>query len=267
VQKISVGDEHQQIYGWRGAINSFNYFEGETYYLSNSFRFGNEIANLASLILYVKGEKIVLTGNEKVCSIISEKKPRSYTQLCRTNANLITKIIENIRKKVYVVGGTKEILALARSGFALYLGDLSNNKHSKIRTFKSWSKLIEFKEKFDDPDVSFLVNIIEDYGSKFGNVISKIEKAKFVKEEDASVILSTIHKAKGREWNNVSIGGDFTLFMKDESMKTLLSENIEEFNLLYVAITRAKEKLYLETDVERFMGRLQSYCNPIVNNI
>ena len=50
-------------------------------------------------------------------------------------------------------------------------------------------------------------------------------------------------------------------------MKNLLSENIEEFNLLYVAITRAKEKLYLETDVERFMDRLQSYCNPIMNNI
>ena len=47
-QKIYVGDEHQQIYSWRGSINSFDKLGCEVCYLSRSFRFGNEISSVTS---------------------------------------------------------------------------------------------------------------------------------------------------------------------------------------------------------------------------
>ena len=266
-QKVFVGDEHQQIYSWRGAVNSYDQFEGQAYYLSQSFRFGNKIAELASIILYIKGERTPLTGRSDIDSVIVENKPKNYTHLCRTNANMIAKIIENVKKKIHVVGGTREILDLAKSGFALYQGDAESNKHSKIRSFKSWDKLIEFKEKFEDPDISFLAKIIEKHGEKFGGIIHQIENANYVKEDQATVVFSTIHKAKGREWDHVVIGDDFSLFTSEDDMQTMLREDSEEFNLLYVAITRAKYSLHLERDCERFLNRLKSYCKPIIERI
>ena len=263
IQKISVGDEYQQIYGWRGAINSFQQLYGKVFYLSNSFRFGNEIADIASIILRLKGEKSLLSGLKSLSSKQVDVKPKVYTQLSRTNVNIINKIIENIRKKIHVVGGISEILDLAKSGFALYVGDNKNNKNSKTRVFQTWQKLLEFNEKFDDPDLSFLANILDTHGNSFGKILSKIEKANYVEEKEATVIFSTIHKSKGREWKNISISDDFIILLKEQNIHTLLTEYSEEFNLLYVAITRTREKLYLEPELSKFLYRLKCYCEAI----
>ena len=45
--KVIVGDAHQQIYSWRFAVNSLEKIDFKTYYLSTSFRFSQDIANLA----------------------------------------------------------------------------------------------------------------------------------------------------------------------------------------------------------------------------
>jgi F-box protein 18 (helicase) len=51
-KKIFVGDPHQQIYTFRGAENAMDKIESEeTLYLTNSFRFTNEIARIGSKIL------------------------------------------------------------------------------------------------------------------------------------------------------------------------------------------------------------------------
>jgi F-box protein 18 (helicase) len=49
--KIIVGDAHQQIYGWRYAINSLQQVDFPVYNLSNSFRFDDEIALIANKML------------------------------------------------------------------------------------------------------------------------------------------------------------------------------------------------------------------------
>ena len=266
-QKICVGDEHQQIYSWRGAVNAYDQFKGDAYYLSQSFRFGDEIARLASSILYLKKEKLAIKGDRTINSVVTREKPKSYTYLCRTNAGLISRVIDNVKKKLHVVSGTAEVLELAKSGFALYKGNNEQIKHNKIRGFKDWEALKKFKDDFEDPDVTFLVNIIDRYGDRFDEVIEQVENARYVKAEDADIIFSTIHKAKGREWENVVIGDDFTLFNQDDGMLELLKEHSEEFNLLYVAITRAKYKLYLEKDADKFMKRVQGYVKPIIESL
>ena len=266
-QKICVGDEHQQIYSWRGAVNAYDKFNGESYYLSQSFRFGDQIAVLASSLLYLKKEKIGIKGDKTIQSSVITIKPRTYTHLCRTNAGLIGKVIENVKKKLHVVGGTHEVLELAQSGYALYKGESNKVKHNKIKGFKNWDALTKFKNDFEDPDVTFLVNIIDRYGDDFDKVIDQVKNARYVQEEDADIVFSTIHKAKGREWDNVVVGDDFTLFIQDDGMMELLKEHSEEFNLLYVAITRAKYKLHLEKDADKFMKRVQAYVEPIIASL
>ncbi len=49
--KVIIGDTHQQIYGWRFAVNSLEKADFKTFHLSTSFRFNQDIANLAMGVL------------------------------------------------------------------------------------------------------------------------------------------------------------------------------------------------------------------------
>src|SRR3954451_9381973 len=65
--KVIVGDTHQQIYGWRYAVNSLEKVDFNTYNLSTSFRFSQDVANLAMEVLQFKRhieqeEQIAITG-------------------------------------------------------------------------------------------------------------------------------------------------------------------------------------------------------------
>src|SRR3546814_15296658 len=48
---VIVGDNWQSIYGFRGAEDAMSYFDGDVYSLSQSFRFGPKIAQVANQIL------------------------------------------------------------------------------------------------------------------------------------------------------------------------------------------------------------------------
>lgn len=261
-QKIYVGDAHQQIYAWRGAINAMNFLDGEEAYLTQSFRFGKEVADKANILLKFLYEKETLLGNENIDSKIVTKKPKKLTILSRTNAKLILNLVDNINKKIHVIGGVDEVLVMAKSGFALYQGRKEDVKHSKLRYFHSWGALIKFNENFNDPDIGFLVKILDKYGDKFDEIIRKIECANYVHESQASIVLSTIHKAKGREWDNVLLDGDFPMFLECECLKEALRQSKEEFNLLYVGVTRAKKQLMLAKGVDSFLKRIEKYITP-----
>jgi DNA helicase-2/ATP-dependent DNA helicase PcrA len=71
-------------------------------------------------------------------------------------------------------------------------------------------------------------------------------------EEGESIVLSTVHRAKGLEWSRVFIVGlTDGAFPSAKSMGDLEAEE-EERRVFYVAITRAKDELYL--------------CYPVMDN-
>jgi len=259
-QKIYVGDEHQQIYSWRGSVNAFAKLEGAEYYLSQSFRFGEKISELASVIIHSKGEKKPLRGTANInTEIVQNCMERPFTVLCRTNARIIEKILRFPENRLHVVGGVVEILNLAKSGFALFTDDISNVKHLKLKQFKSWNAMLHFNHKYQDPDITLLAKIIKEHGVSFKNIIYKIENANYVEERLADIIFSTIHKSKGREWNNVVLEDDFIIFCNNQEIEEILLNYIEELNLIYVAVTRAKGNLLLTKGVKVFIERLVSY--------
>ena len=72
-QVIYVGDRHQQIYAFRGAVNAMQSLEIPETRLSQSFRFGQDIADLANTILFnVLDEEIPLRGFEQIESQVCE---------------------------------------------------------------------------------------------------------------------------------------------------------------------------------------------------
>ena len=73
--KILVGDPHQQIYSFRGAVNAMENVQADTiFYLTQSFRFGPEISHIAASCLEVlKSEKkktLVGSGKKGIFSFI-----------------------------------------------------------------------------------------------------------------------------------------------------------------------------------------------------
>ena len=74
-------------------------------------------------------------------------------------------------------------------------------------------------------------------------------RVRYSREADVPLIVSTAHKAKGREFATVVVPDDFDLpselvkrRRKDASQ---LHETNQLINLLYVACTRATDRLYL----------------------
>jgi len=59
----------------------------------------------------------------------------------------------------------------------------------------------------------------------------------------AQITVSTVHKAKGLEWQRVLESSDFNQFVSMEGGKPVT--DLEEAYIMYVALTRARRKLYL----------------------
>ncbi len=81
----------------------------------------------------------------------------------------------------------------------------------------------------------------------------------FSGEEDEKVVLSSVHQAKGLEWDVV-----FIIWLADgyfpssRSLKSLEGEE-EERRLFYVAVTRAKDELYLCYPIMNEKAHMESY--------
>ena len=239
-QKIYVGDEHQQIYSWRGAINAFDGLDGEEFYLSQSFRFGKKIAILSNMILTIKGEEKELKGFDNLDTEIVDKAYFPYASLCRTNNKAIEVILNNLDKKVHLVGNNiKSMVFFLSNGLALYKNNLKMIKHDSLKGFRSWEHMLKEHEKSEEKDsnLSLLISFVEKYNDNLVETLEKLRNVSDVKEKEADLIISTIHKAKGREWDNVVIEDDFKLSEKTSD---------EEWNLLYVAVTRTQKTLSLK---------------------
>ena len=75
-----------------------------------------------------------------------------------------------------------------------------------------------------------MVELIQSFGT--AKLITALNQV--VPERQADVVVSTAHRAKGREWNDVRLQGDF-LHVDDMDS--------EDLRLAYVAITRAQKTL------------------------
>jgi len=238
-QKVLVGDSNQQIYAWRGAVDAMAEFPAKhRCLLTKSFRFGDAVAHEANKWLKLLGNDVPLQGFEKIDSKV-EHLPDADAILCRTNAEAIAQAIfaSESGKSYSIVGGTDEIKRFAESAMALQAGDLFNVRHPDLIAFKTWGKVKEFIEDEGGGDLKVIVNLIDNYGVE--TVMDVANKA--VDEKYADVIVSTAHKAKGREWSSVRIGTDFREPMNEDGTP---SDPVKsECMLAYVSVTRAMEKL------------------------
>lgn len=253
-QMVYVGDKYQQIYEWRGAINAMERIATDhATNLTTSFRFGEAIADGASKVLSLLGEHVRLTGNPNIKSRIGPVD--SGTILARTNSSTITAVIESLdlEKHPHLVGGNTETMELLRG-----VRDLKNDEPSIVPDFfgfANWNEVVEFAKSGEGQHLQTFVNLVETRGEN--QLMWALNRT--VDEDRSNVIISTAHKAKGREWRYVRLMDDFlkSQLKKDNDPKKFASTggfDPAELRLFYVAMTRAKEAVEVPEHILPLLG-------------
>ncbi len=237
-QLIAVGDSCQAIYGWRGAVDAMATFPAEVRLpLAQSFRFGPAVAEEANKWLDILHAGLRLRGYARINSTVTAVE-WADTILCRTNAKAMAEAMNAMAagRKVAITGGGRDILALAEAAITLKAG--TGTSHPELFAFRTWSEVQDYAE--NDPggsDLQVLVKLIDDHGPEA--IIDAVRH--LTDERYADVVISTAHKAKGREWNSVQIASDFRKPKSNPERPDELPEiNPAEAMLAYVAVTRAK---------------------------
>ncbi|HMS33232.1 MAG TPA: 3'-5' exonuclease [Ignavibacteria bacterium] len=261
--KVVVGDTHQQIYSWRFAVNSLEKAGFKTYQLSTSFRFSQDIANLAVEVLKYKKHfnlqhKATINGKGNFRDL------KTKAILARTNLGLLLRAIKFVTEKknvknIYFEGNINSY-TYADEGTSLYdVLNLYNGKShlikdSLLKAMKNMDELKDYIEKTEDVQLGMMVSIVSEYGNRIPGIINIIKKKHLGNEdrEKAEMIFSTVHRCKGMEYDEVHLVNDFMTEVKLEKLTMDKTANVpdqtklnEEINLLYVAITRAKNSVHI----------------------
>jgi hypothetical protein len=248
-QRIVVGDAAQQIYEFRGALNAMEKFTGKRLALSKSFRFGPAVANEANRWLDELDAPLRLEGHDPIPSRLVNDLGEPDAVLCRSNAGAMTQVMTALARgrKVALVGGGKDIRDLAAAAIALKAG--APCEHPELFAFRTWGEVQDYVAMDEGgSDLRAMVKLIDDYGPD--SLISAIDRLVDEPSDSGSkpmalttakpdVIVSTAHKAKGREWASVLIGEDFYPPKIDEDGEQKEADP-SELRLAYVAVTRAR---------------------------
>ena len=252
---VIVGDPNQAIYGFRGAdSSSMSLFEnslkqlGRTvskYPLSLTWRCPTSVVEEANRFVVdfhaVEGAK---KGN--VMTHADFEPVKGDMVLCRYNAPLVGAFYRLIGKgkSAYILGrdlgkglvqSVKKItkdMNMTTQMFAEKLDEEYERQRNKLMEQEKLAQLNTLEDRHE------CICLFVYRTNTVRELIAEIERVFPYKDGKGDIMLSTVHKAKGLEADNVYI-------LATERMPHPRAINMrEEMNICYVAITRAKKNLY-----------------------
>lgn len=247
-QTVVVGDSNQSIYEFRGAIDALKDWPADVVLpLTQSWRFGPAVAAVGNQYLQLLGSDLVLEGNPALSSSLgSVQEPDAI--LTRTNVGAIGAVFAGFDagKRVALVGGGRDIEEIARAARDLQQG--RRTKHPELSGFGSWHEVREYADADEDAkSLQMFVRLVDRYTSQglLDMIRDLVPEDSRSEETRPELVVSTAHKAKGREWDQVQIWGDFPQPKESTETGELLLPSAEELRLAYVTVTRAKDRLDL----------------------
>jgi hypothetical protein len=254
-QIVYVGDTHQQIYEYLGAVDAMKKAAVEDQcFLSQSFRFGIEIAELANRVLKRLGEKKILRGNLNLEPGVIGPILQPDCILCRTNATTLVEVMECLQagKKPHLVGGPEDLKRLLKGVVILKAGNRCDVPD--FYGFANWSDVVEYSKGEEGEHLLAFVNLVSQHGEM--SLLWHLNRC--VHQEQADVAISTAHKAKGLQWPKVKLTDDFARTKTKSAeigAESSPSADVDrsELRLLYVAMTRAQSHLEISERILKYL--------------
>lgn len=264
---VAVGDPHQAIYGFTGASHDaldriqerFNCVELP---LSVCYRCAKSIvAEAQTLVPHIQAFETKPEGKVERMSpdMLAEAVQPGDAILCRLNAPLVQKTFELIRagRPAKMLGRDvgEGLAKLAKKWKITNLDDY-------VLKLESWSRGQIAKLMAEErgaaatalEDQVATIRVFLDHCAE-ANITTTTGLAQYIREffsdkhGDRVITLSSVHKAKGAEWENVFLLERNKLMPFKYATKDWEVE--QEMNLIYVAITRAMSRLvYVDTPEE-----------------
>ncbi len=257
---VIVGDGYQSIYQFRGATNAMDGAQAtRTLALTQSFRFGPKVARIANALLWSffgEGTPLEGVGFDTVVSRIPPDAPR-HAVIARTNAEIFSEAARAVKegKTLGFAGGVNSYgFEKIIDAWRLSSGDTGSIRDVFLRSFKDFAALQDYAEKSRDLEVRRLIKIVETYREQVVPLVDAIHAACHPSLADADLALTTAHRCKGLTLLVVRLAEDFPELI-DENGDLLPPDKLDrqEVNLLYVAITRAQQRLALNMTTLSFM--------------
>jgi DNA primase catalytic core len=247
-QIIVVGDSYQSIYGFTGARDFLSTWPADvTLPLTQSWRFGPRVAELGNKFLRLIHARLQLEGNPALDTNLGPIDDPDAV-LCRTNAAAVGTVIEALDQgtRVALVGGGGEIEKIAKAARDLQRG--RPTRHPDLSIFADWAAVEEYCDEHpDEQSLRTFVRMIDHHGPDGLIAMAKqlVSENETDPERAAELVVSTLHKAKGREWDAVRIAADFRAPTEDPDTGETIMPSAEDLRMAYVAVTRAKRRLDL----------------------
>lgn len=241
-QKILVGDKYQQIYQFRGSLNAMEMIKAKyEFFLTHTFRCSASVVDEANKVL-----KNYLGAKNFLCS---KRKAEAFeikdvAFIARTNATLI-ELIDNFKDEEDGINITRDVNEIFKTAINLFyfINEESDKLSKKFLYLKKFSDEDELKDYIEDYDLIELKTNLK-IAKRYKTYLFILKKEATSKISPFSnIVLTTAHASKGLEWDSVVLMKDFKdLDSVDED------KLVEEANLLYVAITRAKYEVSFLSD-------------------
>lgn len=273
---IAVGDDDQNIYAFRGSDSThlqslITDYNATTYELTDNYRSDKTIVEYANCFVHqipnrMKKMPIVSVNKEKgmVNTQATSKLLSAFTKNTNSTAILtltnqqtlqIAYLLQQQGIHVRFIQSTDNFRFINLAEVRYFFKQLETSEDGKISS-EQWnaakrltelayststclSVLRHFFANFESTHSSYYRSDLREFALE-----SNIED--FISIERDTVFISTIHKAKGREFDTVHLlQGDIRGF------------DVDKLRTIYVGITRAKHNLYIYSDIS-FLSNFSS---------
>lgn len=278
---IAVGDDDQNIYQFRGSDSGYmrrliEEYGAVKYEMTENFRSKANIVRFSNTFLQklqgrmkttplysVQKERGIVQLFRYQCAcletplvnqLLQQKGTGKICVLTNTNeeALRVVGLLNKHRRRAQLIRSVNGFCLTNLAEVRYFLEQIDQNLTSPIISARNWKDAINsLKESFFESScLPQCLRMLKDfetvnnktkYRTDLEEFIAESNYEDFYDDERESVVVSTIHKAKGREF-------DFVYLLLNNQL--LKSE--EEKRKIYVAITRAKSELYIHCNTNIF---------------